>query len=178
MPPSPPARFLSAARRNTAFRRVLGTAGGKQYVAMALRPGESIGRERHDTTQEFWIVSGEARVDLEGDRFIPWWLSPGNYLDVEAGREHNVSNVGEGTLRLLTRYGRALHRAGEVQVRKPNPREPRLGSGGRFKALTSKLAKRGVRDPKALAASIGRKKYGPAKMARMAAAGRKRARSR
>lgn len=36
-----------------------------------------------------------------------------------------------------------------------------LGSGGRFAALEGKLASRpGVRDPGALAASIGRKKYG------------------
>jgi len=51
----------------------------------------------------------------------------------------------------------------------------RLGSGARFKALKSKLGGRGgVRDPGALAASIGRKKYGAAKMAKLSAAGRKR----
>ena len=49
----------------------------------------------------------------------------------------------------------------------------KLGSGARFKALSGKLAKQGVRDPNALAASIGRKKYGGSKMAKMAAAGRK-----
>lgn len=52
----------------------------------------------------------------------------------------------------------------------------KLGSGARFKALKSKLAKKGVRDPGALAASIGRKKYGASKMAKWAAAGRKRSR--
>lgn len=51
--------------------------------------------------------------------------------------------------------------------------KPKLGSGGRFKALTKKLAAKGAKDPKALAASIGRKKYGATKMAKMAAAGRK-----
>jgi len=51
----------------------------------------------------------------------------------------------------------------------------RLGSGARFAALKSKLASRGgIRNPGALAASIGRKKYGNAKMAKMSAAGRKR----
>lgn len=39
-------------------------------------------------------------------------------------------------------------------------RRPKLGSGQRFKALSSKLAGKGVRDPNALAAAIGRKKYG------------------
>lgn len=51
----------------------------------------------------------------------------------------------------------------------------KLGSGKRFKSLRNKLARRkGVRDPDALAASIGRKKYGSKKMAQMSAKGRKR----
>jgi len=51
----------------------------------------------------------------------------------------------------------------------------KLGSGKRFAALKSKLSKRkGVTNPGALAAAIGRKKYGAAKMAKMSAAGRKR----
>jgi hypothetical protein len=42
-------------------------------------------------------------------------------------------------------------------------------------ALTQELAnRRGVRDPKALAAFIGQKKFGKGRMAAMAAAGRKR----
>lgn len=51
--------------------------------------------------------------------------------------------------------------------------KPKLGSGARFKALESKLAGKGIRDPGALAASIGRDKYGSEKMAAMAAHGRK-----
>ena len=47
------------------------------------------------------------------------------------------------------------------------------GSGGRFKALTAKLSNKGIRDPKALAAVLGRKKYGAKKMAGWAARGRK-----
>lgn len=51
----------------------------------------------------------------------------------------------------------------------------KLGSGARFAALKKKLAGRpGVTDPGALAASIGRKKYGNKRMAKMAAAGRRR----
>src|SRR6184192_4275823 len=51
---------------------------------------------------------------------------------------------------------------------------PKLGSGARFAALKAKLASRpGVRDPGALAAAIGRKKYGAAKMAKLSAKGRK-----
>ena len=51
----------------------------------------------------------------------------------------------------------------------------KLGSGKRFKAVEKAVAKRGAEDPAAVAAAIGRKKYGAAKMAKLAAAGRKRA---
>ena len=49
----------------------------------------------------------------------------------------------------------------------------KLGSGSRFKSLTKKLSKKGVKNPKALAAYIGRKKYGAKKMTKLALAGRK-----
>lgn len=42
-----------------------------------------------------------------------------------------------------------------------------------FKKLTKQLAAKGARNPKALAASIGRKKFGKAGMAAKAAAGRR-----
>lgn len=52
----------------------------------------------------------------------------------------------------------------------------KLGMGGRFAKLTKQIAKRGgVSNPKAVAAAIGRKKYGATKMAKMAATGRRRA---
>lgn len=41
-----------------------------------------------------------------------------------------------------------------------------------FKKLAGKLAKQGVRDPKALAAAIGRKKYGKKKFQEAAAKGK------
>jgi len=53
-------------------------------------------------------------------------------------------------------------------------RKPRLGSGKRFKSLKKKLSRKGVRNPGALAAAIGRKKFGKKKMAKLAAAGRRR----
>lgn len=55
-------------------------------------------------------------------------------------------------------------------------KKPPLGSGGRFKALVGKLEKEGKseKSAKAIAASVGIKKYGAKKMASMAAAGRKR----
>lgn len=53
-------------------------------------------------------------------------------------------------------------------------RKAKLGSGKRFAAVSRSAARSGARDPDAVAAAIGRKKYGARKMAAMAAKGRKR----
>lgn len=55
---------------------------------------------------------------------------------------------------------------------RPNAKAP-LGEGGRFAALKAKLARRGARNPAALAAWIGRQKYGTKRFAQMAAAARR-----
>jgi len=56
---------------------------------------------------------------------------------------------------------------------KPNKKAP-LGQGGRFAALkTSIAAKGGVRNPAAVAAFIGRKKYGKKRFQGLAAKGRR-----
>lgn len=52
----------------------------------------------------------------------------------------------------------------------------RVGSGRRFAGLEATLAGRpGVKNPRALAAAIGRRKYGSKRMAALAAAGKRRA---
>lgn len=53
-------------------------------------------------------------------------------------------------------------------------KRPKLGSGQRFRTLKAKLAKRGARNPGALAAYIGRKKLGAKRMAKLSARGRRR----
>lgn len=53
------------------------------------------------------------------------------------------------------------------------PKPPPIGQGSRFKALAENLSNRpGVTNPKALAAYIGRKKYGKARFQQMASKGR------
>lgn len=54
--------------------------------------------------------------------------------------------------------------------------KPKLGSGGRFKQLEGKLAAKGATNPAALAAFIGRKKFGKKKFAKLSAGGRKKPR--
>ncbi len=55
---------------------------------------------------------------------------------------------------------------------KPNKKAP-LGQGGRFAAVEAAAKKGGAKNPAAVAAAVGRKKYGNAKMAKMSAAGKK-----
>lgn len=55
---------------------------------------------------------------------------------------------------------------------KPNSKAP-LGAGGRFAAVEASARKSGASNPAAVAAAIGRAKYGNKKMASMAAKGRK-----
>ncbi len=55
-------------------------------------------------------------------------------------------------------------------------KKPKLGSGKRFAQLTSKLSAKGAKgakNPKALAAWIGRKKYGAKKFGKLSAMGKK-----
>lgn len=53
--------------------------------------------------------------------------------------------------------------------------KPKLGSGDRFEQLSEKLGEKpGVEDPDALAAWIGRKKYGDKKFSKLSAEGRDR----
>ena len=52
-------------------------------------------------------------------------------------------------------------------------KKPPLGTGARFKAVEESARKSGARDPAAVAAAAGRKKYGQAKMAQLSKKGRK-----
>jgi hypothetical protein len=53
-------------------------------------------------------------------------------------------------------------------------KKAKLGSGKRFKSLVKKIKKKGnISDPAALAAYIGRKKYGKKRFQQMATKGRK-----
>jgi len=49
----------------------------------------------------------------------------------------------------------------------------KLGSGARFKAVEKSAAKSGAEDPAAVAAAVGRKKYGQKKMTKLAVKGKK-----
>lgn len=51
---------------------------------------------------------------------------------------------------------------------------PKLGTGKRFAAVEASARRSGAKNPAAVAAMAGRKKYGAKRMAKMAATGRRR----
>ena len=53
------------------------------------------------------------------------------------------------------------------------PKKAKLGSGARFRALTKQFAKKGAEDPSALAAFVGRKKFGTERFQKLSVAGKK-----
>lgn len=57
-------------------------------------------------------------------------------------------------------------------------RKAKLGSGKRFKAVARSARKSGARNPNAVAAAVGRKKYGKKRFQAMAARGKRRAAAR
>ena len=60
--------------------------------------------------------------------------------------------------------------------RRSGGRKPKLGTGARFRKLRGKLSRRkGVRNPGALAAFIGRRKYGAKRFGKLSGRGRSRA---
>lgn len=64
-------------------------------------------------------------------------------------------------------------KAGSLKGGKSMPSaKAKPGSGARFRALESKLDKKGVKNPSALAAVLGRAKYGNKKMSTMASKGK------
>lgn len=52
-------------------------------------------------------------------------------------------------------------------------KKPKLGTGARFKKVEEAARKSGAKNPAAVAAAVGIKKYGAKKMGSMAAKGRK-----
>jgi hypothetical protein len=61
------------------------------------------------------------------------------------------------------------------RVAKAAKKLPPLGTGARFKMVAASAARSGATDPAAVAAAVGRKKYGKAGMAALSHAGRLRA---
>lgn len=110
------------AKTNQAFRRELMTTDRLQVVLMALKPGEDIGLETHqDTDQFFYIVKGEGRAIIGGEKHA---VEKGSMVVVRAGTPHNLVNDAGESLKLFTIYVPPHHPPGTVHATRAEAMEP------------------------------------------------------
>lgn len=98
---------------------------------------------------------------------------PGHHMYGGGYADPEDEDESEGSFEAEERRESGLRPAGELRGLARGG-QPRLGSGKRFEHLERSIAARkdGARDPGAVAAAIGREKYGAHKMAKLAAAHR------
>ncbi len=98
---------------NSDFRHVVFTAPHMQLVLMSLDPGEEIGEETHEDTDQFFRVEkGKGEMVLDGRVSF---IEEDSGVVVPAGTRHNVRNTGHEPMRLYTIYAPPQHPDGTVQ---------------------------------------------------------------
>lgn len=101
---------------NTNFRKVLYTGKHLQLVVMSLEPGEDIGKEVHDTIDQFIRVeSGSGVAYING---IETSIADDDAIVIPAGAEHNITNTGDTIMKLYSIYGEPEHKDGVIQETK------------------------------------------------------------
>lgn len=97
---------------NGHFRRVIYTGAHMQLVLMSLQPGEDIGLETHqDTDQFFRVAEGTGVVSIDGNE-AP--IASDSGIVVPARARHNVKNTGPKPMKLYTIYAPPHHEDGTV----------------------------------------------------------------
>jgi mannose-6-phosphate isomerase-like protein (cupin superfamily) len=97
---------------NRDFRRVLHTGQHMQLVLMTLQPGEDIGDEIHEDTDQFFRVEeGVGEVWMDGEKNA---IESDFAIIVPAGTRHNIRNTGRKPLKMYTLYAPPQHADGTV----------------------------------------------------------------
>lgn len=109
--------IIKFARDNQDFRRVVFTSMNSQVVVMSLTPGEEIGTEVHDATDQiFCFVDGHGRVMIDGHHLS---VERNDMVVVPCGSLHNVVNSdAHEHLRFFTIYSPPAHAPGTVHARR------------------------------------------------------------
>ena len=117
---------------NDNFRKVLYSGQYSQLVLMALKPGEDIGLEVHEDTDQFFrFEKGEGKVVINDSEYI---VGDGDSVVVPAGAEHNVINTSQAdSLKLYTIYSPAHHKDGIVRSTK----EDAIAQEAEFDGITT-----------------------------------------
>jgi mannose-6-phosphate isomerase-like protein (cupin superfamily) len=98
--------------KNLDFRRVVYTGSHLQLVLMSLNPGEEIGEETHEDTDQFFRVEdGKGEFVIDG-RTRP--IESDMAMVIPAGARHNIRNTGRKAMKLYTLYGPPHHEDGTV----------------------------------------------------------------
>ena len=107
---------------NGTFRTVVFTGEQTQLTVMSLEPGESIGREAHEGTDQFLRVErGSGRVELgrsEDTVDETHEVSDDWAIFVPAGVWHDLINTGADELKLYSLYSPPEHPDGTVHETK------------------------------------------------------------
>jgi mannose-6-phosphate isomerase-like protein (cupin superfamily) len=110
------ANIENLTRDNAAFRKVLYTSKHSQLVLMSLMPGEDIGEEIHEDTDQFFRVEqGTGTVLLNGETYD---IEDGSTVVVPEGANHNIINTGTVPMKLYTLYMPPHHRDGVLHKTK------------------------------------------------------------
>lgn len=94
---------------NNFFRKVVFTSQHQQLVVMSLLPGEEIGLEVHEITDQFLrIEKGEGKVIMDGEEKM---IKEGDAIIVPAGTKHNIINTSAtAPMKLYTIYSPPHHK--------------------------------------------------------------------
>ena len=110
------------AELNNDFRRVLFTGPNLQLVVMSLQPGEEIGEEVHEHTDQFFRVEeGKGEIVMDGRVNL---IESDMAMLVPAGIRHNIRNTGRKALKLYTLYAPPEHEDGTVHRTKAEAAAP------------------------------------------------------
>ena len=108
--------IIEETKNNTFFRKVLFTGDKSQLVVMNIKPGEDIGQETHQhTEQTLYLLSGRGKSVLNGTRKP---FEAGDVVVVVPGTTHNFINTGEESLKIFTTYAPPNHIDGRIQKTK------------------------------------------------------------
>lgn len=99
---------------NQNFRKVLYTGHHAQLVVMTLQPGEDIGEEIHQGTDQFFrFESGIGKAIIDGNEYS---LNAGTAIIVPSGAKHNIINTSSTeVLQMYTLYSPAHHQEGTLR---------------------------------------------------------------
>lgn len=102
---------------NNNFREVLYTAHHLQLVLMSLKPGEEIGAEIHNNSDQFFrFEGGSGKSIINGNEYR---VKDGDAVIVPAGAKHNIINTGRSKeLKMYTIYAVPNHKDGIIRVTK------------------------------------------------------------